>query len=60
MSKKRSYNTEEALQIFLEPDLNSKIKKIKENVDEDPDWSPVTPLPKIWIGFTVGDRFCSH
>ena len=47
MSNKRSYNTEEALQIFLEPDLNSKIKKIEESNDEEPDLSPVAPQPKI-------------
>ena len=47
MSNRLSYNTEEALQIFLEPDLNSKIKKFEESNDEEPDLGPVAPQPNI-------------
>ena len=34
-------------QIFLESDLNSKMKKIEESDDADPDLSPLALQPKI-------------
>ena len=42
------YNIEEALQIILEPDLNSEIEKIEESDDDDdPDLSTVAPQPRV-------------
>ena len=42
------YNIEEALQIILEPDLNSEIEKIEESDDDDdPDLSTVALQPRV-------------
>ena len=55
MSKKRLYNTEEALQIMVELDLDSEI--IEKSDDEDPDLSTVAPQSRIGRDFTVRGRF---